>query len=297
MKQMIFKIFIKKATNLLILSFFFSKLSFSQVQHLTIISESKILSKFLNREVVYAVFLPPNYQNATEKLKVLYMNDGQDSRVLNIEQTLNKLYKSNEVEPFLLVAIHTNQNRIREYGTAQIPDYKKRGDLAKAYNDFIINELTTEINTKYNTSNLKEDNYFLGFSLGGLSAIDIVWANPARFSKVGVMSGSFWWRKKAYEDSYDDHNDRIMHVLIRNGQYNYGQKFWLECGTNDEKDDRNGNGIIDSIDDTLDLISELQNKGYNKGSDIIYYEINGGEHNQKTWSEAMPVFLKWLVGK
>lgn len=294
---MIFKIFIKEATILLILLFFFSKISFSQVQYITIISESKIQSKFLNREVTYDVFLPPNHQKLSKKLKVLYMNDGQDGKALQLESTLNKLYSSNEIEPFALVAIYTNENRIKEYGTSAMPDYKNRGNLAKAYNDFIINELTTEINSKYNTSNLNSDNYFLGFSLGGLSAIDIVWANPERFSKVGVMSGSFWWRKKAYEDGYDDHNDRIMHVLIRNGKYNVGQKFWLECGTNDEKDDRNGNGIIDSIDDTLDLITELQNKGYAKGTDIIYYEIAGGEHNQKTWSEAMPIFLKWLIGK
>nr|MCU0325325.1 alpha/beta hydrolase-fold protein [Spirosomataceae bacterium] len=118
--------------------------------------------------------------------------------------------------------------------------------------------------------------------------------NPEIFSKVGVFSGSFWWRRKAYEDGYDDHNDRIMHVLVREKMKNEGQKFWFECGTNDEKDDRNGNGIIDSIDDTLDLIKELEAKGYKREIDVVYHEVKDGEHNQKTWSEAMPVFLTWL---
>jgi enterochelin esterase-like enzyme len=86
-----------------------------------------------------------------------------------------------------------------------------------------------------------------------------------------------------------------MHVLVRNKEANEGQKFWFECGTDDEKDDRNGNGIIDSIDDTQDLIKELEAKGYQQGKDISYYEIKDGQHNQKTWSEAMPVFLKWLL--
>jgi len=40
-----------------------------------------------------------------------------------------------------------------------------------------------------------------------------------------------------------------------------GLKFFFECGTADETEDRNGNGIIDSIDDTKDLISALINKG------------------------------------
>jgi enterochelin esterase-like enzyme len=267
------------------------------VHKVSIIKNSKIYSKFLNREIIFDVVLPPNYGHLTHNCKTLYMNDGQDLEKLKIEHTLNSLYRYSKISPIVFIAIHTNENRIKEYGTAAHADYKNRGNLAKAYSDFIINELLLEIVTKYKVSSHKNDNYFCGFSLGGLSAIDIVWANPHRFSKVGVFSGSFWWRKKAYEDGYDDHNDRIMHVLIRNGNFNEGQKFWFECGTNDEKEDRNGNGIIDSIDDTLDLIKELVNKGYKNNIDITYEEIIDGEHNQKTWSEAMPIFLEWLVGK
>lgn len=262
----------------------------------TLIKQSKLFSKNLNREVFYDIILPPNYNLISEKYKVLLMNDGQDIAELGIEQTLNNLYKKHEILPFVFVGIYTNENRIREYGTASIADYKNRGNLAKKYNDFIVDELLLEIVTNYNVSSLNTENYFCGFSLGGLSAIDIVWANPEKFSKVGVFSGSFWWRKKAYDDGYDDHNDRIMHVLIRNGKFNSGQQFWFECGTNDEKEDRNNNGIIDSIDDTLDLIKELEDKGYKQGKDIKYEEILNGEHNQKTWKEVMPLFLKWLVG-
>ena len=39
-------------------------------------------------------------------------------------------------------------------------------------------------------------------------------------------------------------------------------KFYFECGTADESADRNQNGVIDSIDDTKDLISTLIEKGY-----------------------------------
>ncbi|GAB3509942.1 hypothetical protein GCM10027442_17910 [Emticicia fontis] len=225
------------------------------------------------------------------------MNDGQDLEALNMEQILQDLYQNNEIEPFVLVAIRTNEDRIKEYGTAAMADYKNRGNLAGKYNNFIINELLPSIHQTYHTSTHKQDNFFCGFSLGGLSAIDIVWNNPEKFLKAGVFSGSFWWRKKAYEEGYDDDKDRIMHNIIKEGKYNNGQKFWFECGTNDEKDDRNNNGIIDSIEDTLDLIAELENLGYKKAVDIEYYEVKDGEHNLKTWSEAMPVFLKWLVGK
>ncbi|AFK05199.1 esterase [Emticicia oligotrophica DSM 17448] len=266
------------------------------MQKVSIFKNQKILSTFLNREVVFDIVLPPNYENLSN-LKVLYMNDGQDFDSLQIEKTLNDLYGSHSIDNFVFVGLHTNENRLKEYGTASIPDYKNRGNMAGEYRNFILTEFFPFIIANYKTSSLSRDNYFCGFSLGGLSAMDLVWGNPDYFSKVGVFSGSFWWRKKAYEDGYDDHNDRIMHVLVRNGNFNVGQKFWFECGTNDEKDDRNGNGIIDSIDDTLDLIKELEAKGYKNGEDVTYVEIKGGEHNQQTWSEAMPLFLKWLLPK
>jgi hypothetical protein len=60
--------------------------------------------------------------------------------------------------------------------------------------------------------------------------------------------------------------------------------------------DRNNNGIIDSIDDTLALIDELAAKGYNKTEDISYYELADGRHDVPTWAKAFPVFLEWGWG-
>ena len=46
---------------------------------------------------------------------------------------------------------------------------------------------------------------FCGFSLGGLSALDIVWNHPTEFTKVGVFSGSLWWRTVSQSDpSFDE---------------------------------------------------------------------------------------------
>ena len=89
--------------------------------------------------------------------------------------------------------------------------------------------------------------------------MDIVWKHPAEFSKVGVFSGSLWWRSiDQIDEKYDDDKHRIMHQEIRNGQYAPWLKFFFQCGNMDEVKDRNNNGIIDSIDDTLDLIKELE---------------------------------------
>ncbi len=88
-----------------------------------------------------------------------------------------------------------------------------------------------------------------------------------------------------------------MHAEVRRGIYKPGMRFWFEAGTHDELSDRNRNGVIDAIDDTLDLIVELVHKGYRPFHDIEYVEVEGGEHNQRTWAKAMPEFLKWAFGK
>ena len=55
--------------------------------------------------------------------------------------------------------------------------------------------------------------------------------------------------------------------------------------------------MIDSIDDTLDLIKELVDKGYDQKNDIAYLLIEDGKHDVATWALAMPEFLKWGWGR
>ena len=254
--------------------------------------EEKITSKYLHRQVEITLIYP---KIKNKKLPILFFNDGQDFADLNMKLHIKALLDSHKISPFICVGIHANEARIQEYGTASQADYKQRGAKAKQHSQFILEELLPFLNKKY--SSQSKGNVIAGLSLGGLSAMDIGWNNPAIFSKIGVFSGSFWWRQKSEEDGYTDENDRIMHNIVRGGVYKKGLKFWFEAGTNDEASDRNNNGIIDAIDDTLDLITELEKKGYQKPQDIVYEEVKGGEHNQKTWSKILPNFLIWAFGK
>ena len=72
--------------------------------------------------------------------------------------------------------------------------------------------------------------------------------------------------------------------------------FFFEVGTLDETADRNNNGIIDAIDDTISLIDELVAKGYDREKDIKYVELKEGRHDVPTWAKAFPAFLQWGWG-
>jgi enterochelin esterase-like enzyme len=256
--------------------------------------QTTINSVFLKREVVIDAYLPKNIKHP-ETLPLLLINDGQDLPKMPFDAMLDALIGENEIMPILCIGIYCGPERRMEYGTEQEADYKGRGAKAALYTQFIFEELLPFIHEKYAVTSFKEKS-FAGFSLGALSAMDIVWNHSAEFAKVGAFSGSFWWRSKSYKDGYDDDTDRIMHAQIRNGNFAPWLKFFFECGALDETKDRNKNGIIDSIDDTMDLIKELLNKGYADDA-IQYLELADGTHDVPTWGRAFPDFLKWGWGK
>ena len=254
-----------------------------------------IQSKFLKREVKIDCYIP-NQVPVFETMSLLLINDGQDLVTMQFKDILNELNEANEIAPLFCVGIHCSADRKNEYGTAKILDYKGRGAKAALHTRFIFEELLPFIRQQYHVNSFKDKSY-AGFSLGGLSALDIVWNHPQEFYKVGVFSGSLWWRDKDQEDAdFDEATDRIMHRQIKQGVYSPWLKFYFEVGTLDETADRNNNGIIDAIDDTISLINELENKGFNKDTDIRYLELNDGKHDVPTWAKAFPDFLKWGWG-
>lgn len=255
-----------------------------QVQHL------KVKSKALKRKVQVDVYLPARFERQDAvTFPALLLNDGQDGLALDLSRTLTQWYRANQKPSVIVVAVYAG-DRIQEYGTAGIPDYKNRGSKAQQYTEFIIERLIPYLQKNYNIFQSSEKSVIAGFSLGGLSAMDIAWKHSHLFSKVGVFSGSFWWRSKPIKQDPDA--DRIMHDIIKQSHDKLPLKFWLQAGTQDEQSDRNNNGVIDAIDDTLDVIKELKSKGLSD-DDITYVEIEGGEHNFHTWSRCFPDFLEW----
>ena len=253
-------------------------------------------SSFLGRAVELSILLPPVGLTAPAQYPVLYLNDGQDLDRLHLPATLEALYARQAVRPFVLVAIHANEQRVQEYGTAAHADFNGRGSLAGIYSQFVLQELLPFAQTTYRASADPAQAVMAGFSLGGLSAFDLVWHHPEAFARAGVFSGSFWWRQRAVGAGYTP-ADRIMHGLVRASQPHPSHRFWLQAGTLDERNDRNENGVIDSLEDCLDLIEELINVGLNAQQAIRYVQVEGGHHHPDTWGWVMPDFLVWAFGQ
>lgn len=260
----------------------------------TILVEQKAFaSHFLKRYVILDVYLPKTIEPGSS-LSLLILNDGQNLDEMPFAPLLNGLLQSGQVAPLLCVGVHCNKDRIDEYGTAERQDFAGRGKKAKAYQQFLTEELLPFLHTEYAIDSFRQKS-IAGFSMGGLSAIDTLWNYPDVFDAAGVFSGSLWWRSKDLNDGYEDDHDRIMHQLIREKKFLPGKRFYFTTGSLDETADRNNNGVIDSIDDTLDLIHELEVLGYQTESDIHYHNDEQGRHDVATWGKALPSFLLWLA--
>lgn len=259
---------------------------------ITVVQLSDFPSQHLGNQRTIQVFLPPGYAAGEQDYPVLYLNDGQDVEALGLRETLARLIARGQIQSIIAVAISTNDDRLHEYGTAVTCNAQGLGSKAAAYAQFVTTELQPHINQQFRVCACAAQTAILGASLGGLSAFDIVWNHPHLFGTAGVFSGSFWWRA-GEQDPHVMPGKFIAQEIVRNGRYHHGQRFWFEAATQDETSDRDGDGVIDAIQDTLALINELEKIGYSHEHAVKYVEVQGGRHNYDTWAAILPAFLTW----
>lgn len=249
-------------------------------------------SALLGESRTIDVFLPRGYSSEGGRVyPVLYANDGQDMKAVDLAGQLDSLQKIGAMEPTIVVAIHATE-RVHDYGTSGTPNAQGLGDRATLYERFMLEELMPAINAKYRTARGPAYTATMGWSLGGLSAFDMAWNHPDQFGLAGVFSGSFWWRT---DDATIEAKQvsRIMHRRVRETEPRPRIRAWFETARMDENSDRDGDGVIDSIQDTEELVSELVRRGFRRGVDVVHLTVEG-KHDLPTWKRLLPEFLVWL---
>jgi len=254
-------------------------------------TDDNLYSRHLQRTVrLHILHTPPPSDRSLFNLLIL--NDGQDMEKLRVKETMDSLYKEGKLLPIVIIGVEAG-DRMQEYGVADKPDYLGRGSKAGLYDAFINDELFPYAKKE---SGVRKFQSFViaGCSLGGLSAFDIAWNHPDKISKVGVFSGSFWWRDKSSDDStYSDEKNRIMYSKLKASRKKPGLQYWFYAGAAEEKSDRDKDSIIDVIDDTKDIVNLLEKKNVVTTDGIVYRELPTGVHDYSSWSIVFPEFLIW----
>lgn len=241
------------------------------------------------------VYLPPGYDRTrAQPYPLVVALDGQTMPQWRLAETLDELVPAGAIVPAVVAAVPASPERIEEYGTAGQLDFAGRGRHARAFQDLLVGEVLPWVRENYHVAADAAGTGIFGASMGGLGAFDAAWRQPQRFGFAGIFSGSLWWR--ADDSSVTAQQaSRIAHQRVRDSGVRPGLRLWFQAGTGDETADRDGNGVIDAIQDTTELIDELVAQGYRRGTDVVYHESAGGAHHESTWARALPEFLRWAL--
>lgn len=230
------------------------------------------------------VYLPTDYGiNSDKRYPVLYMHDGNnifDARTSfadewEVDETIEKLVSQGKMQDIIVVGIYNTSDRIDEY--TPCPDSSHGGGKAQIYADFIVNTLKPFIDTTYRTLPDRVHTGIMGSSLGGLVSLYIGQHYPEVFGLIGAMSPSIWWSNLQIVGSFETF---LQGTLQK-------PRIWLDCGTNEEQSDRDGDGINDMLDDTRTMHTMLLRNGYVEGANLGYFEAPNAGHSEIAWSERV----------
>ncbi len=229
-------------------------------------------------------------------LNLLLLNDGQDLDKFHVKEIVDSLYTKKLIQPLIIVGIAAG-DRMKEYGVAGAPDFMNRGDKADKYAAFIDDELYPFTKKKAGVRKFKSV-VLAGASLGGLSAFDIGWDHADKIDKVGIFSGSFWWRDVDDKSpEYTDEKNRIMLSKIRSSRKKPHLQYWFYAGGKEETGDRDKDGVIDVVDDTRDLVELIKSKNVCLPEEVQYIIDPNGIHDYTSWKTQLPQFLIWAFGR
>ncbi|MDB6114353.1 MAG: Enterochelin esterase [Lacunisphaera sp.] len=256
-------------------------------------SEPMAVREILPRRV--SIYLPPHY-DAKRALSypLLLALDGQTMPQWRLAETLDELVNAGQIEPVVVAAVPASAERLDEYGTAGELDFAGRGRKAKAFQELLAGVVLPALRERCHLTDDPARTGIFGASLGGLCAFDAAWRRPQLFGVAGIFSGSLWWRADN-SGIVAQQASRIAHRHVRATARKPALRLWFEAGTRDETEDRDGNGVIDAIQDTTELMAELAAKGFRAGTEMAYHQVEDGEHHETTWARALPHFLRWAL--
>ncbi len=234
------------------------------------------------------IYLPDGYDDSSDRrYPVLYMHDGQnvfahpESALMDTwcaNWVLDGLMHQGRVEPWIVVAIDSRDNRLSEYSPWDEPRSQvlARGD---SYARFIVETLKPTVDSHLRTRRGPEWTGVMGSSLGGLISLYLGWRHPELFGRIGGMSPSVMWSYGRMFEQWRAHTYRWSRIYLDAGEHEmvdpvgypmfYGQA-------------------------TRDFYFHLKGLGYGDHELRLVLEPNA-HHDERAWQRRLPEALSWLL--
>ena len=242
-------------------------------------------SKYLPSDRDVIVYVPAEYEAETQRTyPVLYLHDGQNlfdgrtsfvkDRTWQVREHADAAVEAGEVEPLVIVGIYnTGDQRLAEYTHEY--NWQMGGGEAEAYGKLITLELMPWITSQYRVKQNRESTGLGGSSLGGLVSLYLGLRYPTVFGKLAVMSPSVWWNHKSILGYLNEHAPQMWER----------PKIWVDVG------DREGQKAVRDVEH---LARRLKANGWRPGETMHFEMVQGGTHDEASWSSRVRAMLKFL---
>ncbi len=245
-------------------------------------------SRFLPNERDLVVYLPPGYlEHSQQSYPVLYLHDGQNlfdpatsfvaGRTWRASEEADAAIASGEAEPMVIVGIYnTGERRLAEY--TPVADWRMGGGEAASYGKLITRELMPWIESNYRVRRGRESTGLGGSSLGGLVSLYLGLEYAETFGRLAILSPSVWWSRKSILDFVSERASQIASQ----------PRIWLDAGDHEGRM---------TLRDAESLARRLRASGWRDGESLHFARIEGGTHDEASWSQRVRPMLRFLFPK
>ena len=268
-------------------------------------------SKTFDRMMTVRVWLPPDYNDATQatkKFPTLYMLDGQNAfdqctafkgeQELRIDETVTRLIASHTIAPMIVVGIDCAHGEGRDYEYEAWKDPLTAGNqkepAGKQLPSFFGSELIPFVAARYRVSDDAAHTGIGGTSLGAFAALYVALDRPDLFGLALVESPDLWLGNgQLLRDTTSllRAPDRVA-IGVGATEYNFPQsKEFFDPLRLNERDAEAATVKMNQI-----LASNLEH-AFIKRPEVQLVIEPGANHSAVFWSGRIPGALTFLYGE
>jgi enterochelin esterase-like enzyme len=253
--------------------------------HPQVFRHTGFTSRFLQGERDISVYVPPGYEEATERqYPLLILQDGQNlfdpetafirGKTWRVAESADDSIDAGKVEPLIIAGVaNAGERRLAEYTPSR--DMKLGGGDASQYALMVTRELLPFLRANYRLRSGPAHTGIGGSSLGALASLWIGLRHAEIFGQLAVLSPSVWWNHRYILAYLND----VAPELVRR------PRVWLDVG------DQEGRR---TLADARALDARLLALGWRADVDLHFEEVAGGTHDEPSWAERVRPMLRFL---
>lgn len=158
-----------------------------------LVLKSMPLSPMVQRKITTWVYLPPGYDQSTQRYPVIYLLHGQPGgwtdcyRTGRVEEMADALIVGHQMPPVILVAFDGDGPR----GSHDMTSFCNRVSDGYRTEDFIVQELVPYIDNMYRTVADPSKRALWGYSAGGYGALNLGFKHPEIWNVLCSHAGFY----------------------------------------------------------------------------------------------------------